>query len=358
MNQGRIARVIEGMRKEGLSQLLVSSLQSVYYLTGLWVPQGERLLVLKLDVDGSMTLFVNRMFALSGQQGTAQLVEFDDVDDSVRVLCDHLKPGKLGVDKTWPSHFLIRLMQLRPDVMPVLGSAPVDEARMLKDADEIVAMRASSHMNDEVTRYLRTSITAGESEMAVARRYLDRAIELGAAGTSFSALICFGANAAEPHHGTDLSVLKEGDAVIMDVGLDLGHAMSDMTRTVFFGSATDEQKRVYDTVLRANMAAKKVVRPGIPMKDVDRAARAVIEDAGYGPQFLHRTGHGIGIEVHEPPDASAISEAIARPGMIFSIEPGIYLPGKFGVRIEDLVLVTEDGVEVLNELDRDLMIIR
>lgn len=357
MNRQRIARVIAGMQRLGIEQLLVSSLESIYYLTGLWVPQGERLLVLKIDANGGLQLIVNRMFALCGQQGEAELIEYDDTDDSVGLLSDLLKPGKLGIEKTWPSSFLIRLMRFRPDILPVLGSGAIDEARMLKDAQEIEALLRSSHLNDQAARALRSSLQAGESELAVARRYADTAVGLGASGLSFTPLICFGSNAAEPHHSSDNTALKPGDAVIMDVGLDLGHAVSDMTRTVFFGSASDEQKRVYDVVLRANLAAKKIVRPGVRLCDIDRAARSVIEEAGYGPNFLHRTGHGIGIEVHEPPDVSANSEAVARPGMAFSIEPGIYLPGKFGVRIEDLVVVTEDGVLVLNELDRDLMIV-
>ena len=130
-----------------------------------------------------------------------------------------------------------------------------------------------------------------------------------------------------------------------------------MTRTVFFGGATDEQKKIYEIVKAANFAGKAAVKPGVPLREIDRAARSVIEQAGYGPNFLHRTGHGLGLEVHEPPDVSSVSPAIAQPGMVFSIEPGVYLPGKFGVRVEDLVLVTIDGCECLNELDREFMVV-
>ena len=150
-------------------------------------------------------------------------------------------------------------------------------------------------------------------------------------------------------------MLKEGDAVILDVGLTWQSYCSDMTRTVFLGKATDEQKRVYDLVRAANAAGRAAVRPGVAMRDIDWAARKVIEDAGYGPYFIHRTGHGIGLEVHEYPDVSASSDAVAKPGMIFSVEPGIYLPGKFGVRVEDLVAVTEDGCETLNKTSRELV---
>ncbi len=357
MNPSRIARVAAGMLGQGLEQILVSSIESIYYLSGIWCPMGERLQALLIDASGEVTLIANRMFALTGRQGAAKIVEYDDVDDSVAVLASLIKPGKLGVDKTWPSHFLIRLLALRPDVMPVVGSRPVDEARMIKDAQEIEAMIKSSQLNDAAVRELSGTLALGDSEQEVGRRYTDLARATGATGDGF-ALVCFGENTAEPHHVTDNTQLKQGEAVILDVGCQWRHAMSDMTRTVFFGSATDEQKRVYDTVLRANLAAIDKVRPGVALKDVDRAARKLIEDAGHGPNFLHRTGHGIGIEGHEPPDVSAVSDVICKPGMTFSIEPGIYLPGKFGVRIEDLVLVTEDGCLVLNALEKDLLIVK
>ena len=130
-----------------------------------------------------------------------------------------------------------------------------------------------------------------------------------------------------------------------------------MTRTVFFGEPTDEMKKVYQIVEQANAAGRAAVRPGVPMKEFDRAARKVIEDAGYGEYFIHRTGHGIGLETHEHPDNSATSEIIAKPGMIFSVEPGIYLPGRFGVRVEDLIAVTETGGETLNHLTKELRVI-
>jgi Xaa-Pro dipeptidase len=351
----RLNRVLEGMQKMGLKQTLVTSTESVFYLTGLWIAPGERLLALLIK-DGGCRLFVNHMFAAPPVEGL-KLTEFDDSDDSVAALAEFAAPGLLGVDKAWASRFLLSLMEKRPDVRPVNGSAPVDEARMLKDAEEIAALRESSHMNDHVTGMLRKSLIEGETELDAARRYGELGAKEGASGLGFEPLICFGPSCAEPHHATGLARLKKGNAVILDVGLNVNHALSDMTRTVFFGSATDEERKVYEIVLSANAAGKAAVRPGIKLSDIDRAARSVIEQAGYGENFLHRTGHGLGLEVHEPPDVSAVSPTVAQPGMVFSIEPGVYLPGKFGVRIEDLVLVTEDGCEVLNELDRDFLIV-
>ena len=355
LNQSRIARVIEGMQKEGLDQILVSATPSVYYLTGRWIKPGERMLALYLNANGDVKLFANRLFAQSPEAGM-ELVEFDDTDDPVKILASKINAGKIGVDKDWPSRFTIRLMETG-NFIPAIGSQSVDDARMCKDAEEIALMRESSLMNDEAMRRTIKNVREGMTELELQDAYLKNAKAVGGDGSSFSPITCFGANCAEPHHDNDETRLKKGDSVIIDVGLMHKRYCSDMTRTVFFGSATDEQKKVYELCKAANEAGRKAVRPGVPMCEFDRAARKVIEDGGYGKYFIHRTGHGIGLEVHEHPDNSATSQIIAKPGMCFSVEPGIYLPGSFGVRIEDLVCVTEDGCETLNELDHDLHVV-
>ena len=357
MNQSRINRVITNMQQEGLSQILVTAPASVYYLTGTWVSPGERMLALLVKDDGTVTLYANRLFALSGNVDVP-LVEFDDIEDPIPMLSEKVSSGVIGIDKFWPSQFTIRLMEARPDVRPKVGSRPVDEARMLKDAEELALMRKSSQLNDAILGRTLDRLTIGMSEQEVASIYVATAKELGADTSAFDTLICFGPNCAEPHHHTGDDILKAGDSVICDVGVSYRRYLSDMTRTVFFGSATDEQKRVYELCERANAAGRAAVRPGVPMKTFDIAARKVIEDGGYGKYFIHRTGHGIGLEVHEHPDCSSTNEVIARPGMVFSIEPGIYLPGQFGVRVEDLVVVTEDGCETLNSLSKEFRVVR
>ena len=344
------------MKGCGLEQILVSATPSVYYLTGRWIAPGERMLALYLNADGDVVLFANRLFAQAPEAGM-ELVEFDDTEDPVALLAARVRPGRLGVDKVWPSQFTIRLMEALPGLTPALGSAPVDEARMCKDAEEIALMRESSRLNDEALRRTFGELREGMTELELQDAYLRNAKAVGGDGGSFTPITCFGANCAEPHHDNDATRLKKGDSVILDVGLMHRRYASDMTRTAFFGAATDEQKRVYDVCRRANEAGRAAVRPGLPMCEFDRAARKVIEDAGYGRYFIHRTGHGIGLEVHEHPDNSSTSQTIARPGMCFSVEPGIYLPGSFGVRVEDLVVVTGDGCETLNALSRDLLVL-
>ena len=356
MNNERIRRVTDNMAAAGLEQIIVTAPSSVFYLTGKWISPGERMLALLIRTDGTVRLFANRLFALRGSIDVP-LTEFDDTDDPLDALSAALAPGRIGIDRFWPSQFTIGLMEHRGDIRPVVGSAPVDRARMCKDAQELDLMRAASKLNDRILETLIPRLYEGMTELEGSEMYLSIARELGAAGPSFEPLICFGANCAEPHHSSDATRLKRGDSIICDVGALLNDYCSDMTRTVFLGEPTEEMRRVYELVRAANEAGRAAVRPGVPMKEFDRAARSVIEAGGYGPYFIHRTGHSIGLEVHEKPDNSATDETIALPGMTFSVEPGIYLPGKFGVRIEDLVAVTEDGCETLNALSRELRVI-
>ena len=198
----------------------------------------------------------------------------------------------------------------------------------------------------------------GMTEQELAEELQKIYLELGAEGYSFEPICAYGANAADPHHMTDtVSVGKTGDSVVLDIGCKKDGYCSDMTRTVFIGEASEQAREVYDTVLQANLRAIAAVKPGARFCDVDKAARDYITEKGYGPYFTHRTGHCIGQEVHEAGDVSSVNENVLKPGMIFSIEPGIYLEGKVGVRIEDLVLVTEEGCEVLNRADKALRII-
>ena len=197
----------------------------------------------------------------------------------------------------------------------------------------------------------------GVTEREIADQMLGLYRKHGCEGFSFSPIASFGANAGDPHHEPDDTVLKRGDVVLFDIGGRRCNYCSDMTRTFFWGEPDEETARIYDIVRRANEAAEALIAPGVRMCDLDRAARDVIEDAGYGKYFTHRLGHSIGLQDHEPGDVSSVHEAPVEVGMCFSIEPGIYLPGEFGVRIEDLVIVTEDGCEDITGSPKNLIIV-
>ncbi len=356
MNNAQLQKVLTNMHEMGLKQLLITSPMSIKYITGRLIGPGERLLALLVTDEGDCTLVANSLFAVGSMDG-ARLIEYDDTDDTAKLLSSLLKGGVLGVDKELKSRFLLPLIDLRLDIRPVLGSLCVDRARMIKTGEELSLMAESSRLNDLALSETIKTLRAGQSEEDVAGIYRHKALSLGSPGESFPSLICRGPNCAEPHHDTSKDLLQSGDSVILDVGLLHGGYCSDMTRTVFLGKPTDEMRKVYALVKAANEAGRAAVKPGMALKDVDRAARSVIESAGYGKYFIHRTGHNIGLEVHEYPDVSQSSGEVCQPGMVFSIEPGIYLPGRFGVRIEDLVAVTPEGGKTLNHLDRELTIL-
>ena len=264
----------------------------------------------------------------------------------------------LGVDKELSARWLVPLMQAGAARAFVLASDAVDDTRAIKDAREQELMRAASAVNDEALAWLVEQVRPGVTELAIAEGLLGTYRRLGAEDHSFSPIVSFGPNAADPHHEPDETPLAPGDMVLFDVGCKRDWYCSDMTRTFFTAEPTEHQRAVYETVLRANEAAEAIVRPGVTFAEIDLTARRIIEDAGWGPQFNHRLGHQIGLQDHEPGDVSATHDEPVQPGMCFSIEPGIYLPGDLGVRIEDLVIVTEDGCEVLNRYPKGVQIIR
>ena len=357
MNKRRADRILQQMRERELSALLVSDPSAVFYLTGKWMHPGERLLVLYLDADGGHKLFNNALFPLSDDLGL-DIVGYNDTQDAVGMIAPFLRDGSVvGIDKNWPARFLLRLQELRGSVRYVNGSWVVDTVRMRKDAEEQERMRAASRLNDKAMSKLVERVSACPTEIQAARD-LDGIYEgLGAQGFSFDPIVGYGPNGADPHHTPDASQLREGDSVILDIGCIKDSYCSDMTRTVFYRKASDQARKVYGLVREANERGIAAVKPGARFCDVDAAARNTIEAAGYGRYFTHRTGHSIGIDVHEYGDVSAANTAVLEEGMIFSVEPGIYLPGELGVRIEDLVLVTHDGCEVLNRYNKELTVI-
>lgn len=348
--QERLAKVCRRMEEAGLSQLLVTDHLSIYYLTGIDVVPFERFWCLLVKTDGTHTLFANRLFAL-GETGLPT-VTLTDTDDVAATVAPHIAPGKLGVDKNMAARFLLPILSACGETRAVLGSGCVDSVRAQKDEAEKALMRRASEINDRCMEKLTAYIHDGVTERECAA-YLETCYrEYGCEGPSFDSIVSFGPNAADPHHAPDGTVIKEGDCIVIDIGCKKDHYCSDMTRTYFWKKADTRYTAIHDLVREANERAEALVRPGVRLCDVDAAARDHIAAAGYGAYFTHRLGHFIGMEDHEQGDVSAVNTAPAEVGMIFSIEPGVYLPGAFGVRVEDLVIVTETGCEVLNHVDK------
>lgn len=356
MNSQRLSLVKSLLAQHGADQIIISDPSTIFYLTGKWFSPGERLLVLLISRSGDDLLINNELFPLTEDLGVP-VVLYKDTDPYVQIVSDHLQGDVIAVDKTWPARFLLPLMSQNPGKTFVVGSPIADGARLHKDEQEQDFMRHASSLNDSAMTVLASRVGENLTEAALEKQLLEIYEELGTDGISFSPIIAYGPNGADPHHETDGSKLKDGDTIIFDIGCKKNSYSADMTRTYFFREVSEEGREVYETVKEANLRAIAAVKPGNRFSDVDKAARDYITHKGYGPYFTHRTGHGIGIDVHEPEDVSSVNDHVLEPGMIFSIEPGIYLPGKFGVRIEDLVLVTADGCEVLNEVSKDLTVL-
>ena len=225
-------------------------------------------------------------------------------------------------------------------------------------SEEQEKMRIASRLNDQVMDRIIHALPEDHTETELADLLLQYYLDAGCSGYSFEPITAFAGNAADPHHVTDGSRGKRGDCVVLDIGGRKDDYCSDMTRTVFLGEVSDRQREIYEIVKEANLRGIAAAKPGARMCDVDKAARDYIAEKGFGKYFTHRTGHSIGLEVHEAGDVSAINEAVIRPGQCFSVEPGIYIPEEgIGVRIEDLVLITADGCEVLNHYPKDLTVV-
>lgn len=357
MKQTRLDTVLAHLDAMGLDQMLVTDPLSILYLTGRPIKPLERFYALYLTRSGAHKIFINQLETVPEDLGVEK-VRFTDTDpylDLVYDTIDHTKP--LGVDKNMAARFLLPLMDRQAATGYVNASLALDKARSVKDAQEQDLMRKASQINDQAMVRFKALIHEGVTEQEVAEQTKQIYLELGADGFSFEPLVAFGANAASGHHYPDGTKLKGGDCVLFDVGCTYQGYCSDMTRTFFYQTVSPRQREIYELVLSANEAAEKAVRPGIPLKELDGIARGIITQAGYGPNFTHRLGHFIGLETHDFGDVSSAADGTAVPGNIFSIEPGVYLDGELGVRIEDLVLVTETGCEVLNHLSKDLEII-
>lgn len=358
MNQDRVKRVLKNMNAKGLPQMVISDPADIFYLTGRWINPGERLLALYLNQNGNHKMLINRLFTVPEDLGVEKLW-FSDTDDSVSLLnscIDHNLP--LGIDKNLAARFLLPLVDRNSATKYVLASDCVGKERSCKDTAERELMRNASRINDQAMAEFEKSIRPGITELQMAESMEKIYRSLGAEGYSFEPLVAFGKNAAIGHHAPDDTPLKDGDCVLIDVGCRKDSYCSDMTRTFFYKSVSENAKKVYDLVRKANETAEAMIKPGVKFCEIDRTARNIIEEAGHGKEFTHRLGHSIGIEVHEVGDVSCANQNEVHPGMTFSIEPGVYVEGEVGVRIEDLVLVTETGCEVLNHYTKELKIIK
>jgi D-alanyl-D-alanine dipeptidase len=351
----RIDRARAAVAEAGLSGLIAAPGPDLLYLTG-YTPTDvtERLTALVVTDE---TVLVLPGFERAGAEAVnARFVEWSDGEDPYATVASLLTPGRYAVsDACWALH-AFALQEAAREVSFTSMTAALPLLRAVKDADELARMEAAGAAADATFRDVLELPFAGRRERDVAADLARLLVEHGHSSADFT-IVGSGPNGANPHHGAGGRAIEHGDAVVLDFGGTFDGYCSDTTRTVHVGDPSEEHLRVHEIVRAAQQAGVDAIRPGAACQDVDRAARAVIEGAGFGDRFTHRTGHGIGIDVHEPPYIVEGETQPLEPGMCFSVEPGIYVPGAFGVRIEDIVTVTERGARRLNNSPREPQIV-
>ncbi|HYI34520.1 MAG TPA: M24 family metallopeptidase [Glaciibacter sp.] len=332
------------------------------YLTG-YAPIAitERITMLVVPVDAEPVMIVPRLERPGAEEAAGapklRITDWTDGSDPYETFAKLLAAtGRYAVsDAAWSMH-LLALQECLPESSHVSMTTALPMLRAIKDDDEIARLAAAGAAADLAYEEIVTMQFAGRSETDVAADLAELLRRFGHSQVDFT-VVGSGPNGANPHHEIGPRIIQDGDMVVLDFGgLKHGYG-SDTTRTVHVGEPTAEEREVHDVVRRAQQAGFEAVRPGVECQEIDRVSRAVITEAGYGDNFIHRTGHGIGLTTHEPPYMVEGEAQILHPGMCFSIEPGIYLPGRFGVRIEDIVTVTPDGGRRLNQTSHEMRIV-
>ena len=357
----RTERVRTLMAEQGVDVLLLSVGHDLPYLTGYLAMPLERLTMLVLPRESDATLLVPRLEAprVVEQPGVFTLRPWNETEDPVRLVAELAgRPATAAVgDQTW-ARFLVGLLPLMPGTVFRRAVEVVGPLRVVKDATEIAALAAAGAAADRVAAQLHAGDIEliGRTEAQVSAEISRRLIAEGHDKVNF-AIVAAGANAASPHHHAGGRVIVRGDIVLCDFGGTMDGYCSDITRCVHLGPAPAEIVEAYAVLHEAQRAGVAAGVIGAACEEVDRAARRIIADAGFGEHFVHRTGHGIGLEEHEDPYMVEGNTAPLAAGHAYSVEPGIYLPGRWGMRLEDIVVATPEGPEALNHADHSLVVL-
>ncbi len=365
MFQTRLDRLRELAARGNLDGVALVPGPSLTYLTGVhYHLSQDRPLVLFVPVEGAVSVIIPNLERDRLNDALPFPIDFFTYGDTegcnpaFAAACKPLAGKKIGVDG-----LLMRVAESRLIEQYAPGStvAPADDVlidyRLRKTADEVAAMRRAIQISEAALESILGQIHVGMTERQILRLLTSALTDQGGMGESFSPIVLSGPNSALPHGEPSDRALQSGDLLLFDYGATFGGYPADITRTFAIGALDAELTRVYETVLAANAAGLRAGKPGIAAQEVDRAARAVIDGAGLGPYFTHRTGHGLGVDIHEAPYMREGNTQLLEPGMIYTVEPGIYLPGRGGVRIEDNVLVTETGCESLTSFPKTLRIL-
>lgn len=352
LQESRTGRLAQKLEHENEDVLIAWSPVAMGYLAGFFENAHERFMALCVHRTGKSALICPSLSASQAARlGIADIRPWSDGEDPLALFRNLLKEwnattGRIAVDPELPAHMLLSIQSSLPGATMINGHELLAGLRRVKDDSEFEAMRAASRIVDEVFPLVLDFVRPGITEIDVAD-FLNSEMRTRGGKPTFC-IVASGAASAEPHHITDDSPIQSGQILLLDFGCELDRYQSDVTRTIHIGPAPQKAKDVYRIVYEAHMAARALIRPGVEAQEIDRAARDVIETAGFGPKFFHRLGHGIGMEGHEEPNMVEGSTYRLEAGNCFSVEPGIYLAGEFGVRIENLAGVTSTGHESFN----------
>lgn len=350
----RISAIHDRLQAEGFDALLVTSLPNIRYLSGfsgstgmLLVRPGGDLFISDFRYHTQYEQEVDKTFALLDNTGK----------DLVKELLPSFGLGKIAFESDHVSATTSGKFGSLDGVSMQPTTMWVENLRMVKDDAELKAIQAAIDLNEAVFTEVAAMVRADMTEADLAAEIFYRGMKRGADGVSFSPIVASGPNSAKPHAGFSTSKLVPGTPLTFDMGMRLNGYCSDMTRTVFLGECTPQWQRVYEIVKEAKDRAAEAIKPGATGKAVDAVARDYITEQGHGEHFGHGLGHGIGIEVHEGPRLAKVGELELQPGHVVTNEPGIYLPGEGGIRIEDIFVVTEDGARNMNNLPTDILVV-
>lgn len=364
VHRDRLTRAAAEAGGRELDAILVTPSSDYLYLLGYAAPPLERLTCLVVRPGASPTLVLPHLEEPLARHELGPLADemdlrtWEETDDPFAVVAQVLgeRPGRVAVqDQMW-ARFVLRLRAALDGTDLTEAGPALNALRRTKSAEEIERLRTAAEAADRAMDAITAQKLSGRTEAAVSAQIREL---LRAAGhdTADWAIVASGPNAASPHHTPGERLIEEGDSIVLDIGGTANGYASDTSRSAFVGFPPEEFQDLYAVLQEAQAAACDAVRPGIPARDVDRVAREVITDAGYGPLFTHRTGHGIGLETHEEPYLVESNADPLREGDAFSVEPGIYVPDRWGARIEDILVCTADGGERLNRSSRDLRVV-
>ncbi|WP_068268448.1 M24 family metallopeptidase [Caviibacter abscessus] len=352
----KISSIRQYISEEKLTGVIITNPTNVFYLTGFSCNPHERLLALVITEDKLCMLVPALEYETAKLNVTKniQIASYFDTEDGyakLQVLSGNL--NNIGIEK---SHLTVERLERILEIFDVKTYENIDKLiinmRKYKSEDEVLKLREATRLSDIAIDIARKNLKEGITELELKSIIEYEMKKLGVKSMSFETIVLFGKNAANPHGESGTTKLQKGDLALFDLGVYYNGYASDETRTFKFGEVSEEANKIYETVLKANTAAINACKPGIRFCDLDKIARDIITEAGYGQYFTHRLGHGLGIDVHEFPDVSSSTKDILEEGMVFTIEPGIYKPGVAGVRIEDDILITKDGCEVLTKYEK------